>query len=240
MDVWKTILVLLRRWYVAVPVLLLSLGSAAAIYASVPVRYESQGVAVLTPPVAGPGISAGAAQGATNPMLSFNTSLEVAASVITQSLNTDAYLKELVGPDGKDSIEISNKSGFITVTAESTAAARAQLLVTTMLTRVDEELITRQSALGAPPSTFIIANPVVAPTEPTPRIGSKVRAVGVAMILGLAASLGSAYLVESILEARRSRGVQQSAARPTMVYPLRKQPSGPAQPGPIRDHHRPG
>lgn len=240
MDFWKTILVLLRRWYVAVPVLLLSLGSAAAIYASVPLRYESHGITVLTSSAVDPDDSAGVGQEIANPMLAFYPGLEVSAAIITQSLNTETYLTELVGSSGADLVELSSNGGFITVTTESTAEERPQLLVTAVLQRVDQELIARQNALGAPPSTFIAATSVVAPTEPKPLIGSKVRAAGVALILGLAASLGSAYMLESVLDGRRHRAEQQNPGRPTMVHPLRQQPSGQAQPAPNSSRRRPG
>ncbi len=242
MDFWKTILVLLRRWYVAVPVLLLSLGSAATIYASVPVRYQSHGVIVFTSPVSGPSDSASADQGDTNPLLAFDPSLEVAASIIAQSLNTPVYLEELLGPGGEDSVEISNKGGpFIAINAESADAQRAQALVTTVLERVGAALKTRQSELHAPPSTFIVVNPVVAPTAPEPQIGGKIRAAGAALVLGLAASLGSAYTVESIREGRRRRSARHNpATSPTAFSTAMAPPDRPAPPVAVRSIRRRG
>lgn len=215
MDFWKTLLVLMRRWYVAGPVLLVSLGSAAMIYTSVPMRYQSEGVVVFTAPVDGPSDAASLERGSTNPLLAFEDSLAVSVSIVTQSLNTPTHLQELVGSGTGDSVEITDDGVFIGVVAESTDQERAHTLVVTALEKIDTELEARQNELGAPPSTFIVVDPVVPPTEPTPQVGSKMRAAGAALILSLAASLGSVYAVESILEGRRRRGVQQNPARPS-------------------------
>jgi len=232
MDFWKTLLVLLRRWYVTVPVLLLSLGSAAAIFASVPLRYQSHGVVVFTSPVSGPSDSVTMERGSTNPLLAFDSTLGVAASIVTQSLSTPATLAELLGSSG-DSIEFATASSsgpFIDVIVESADEQRAQALVTTVLERVEAELETRQSKLGAPPSSFIVVDPVVPPTAPEPLIGGKMRAAGATLALSLAASLASVYMVESILQGRRRRVQHPAAKRTPVAPPVFQQRGAPAQP----------
>ena len=53
MDFWRTLQVLRRRWYVLGPALLISAALTVLTFASIPTRYESTGVLVLTSPSTG-------------------------------------------------------------------------------------------------------------------------------------------------------------------------------------------
>lgn len=208
MDLWKTILVLLRRWYVAVPVFVVSLALAGAAYATVPLRWESSGTVVLTTPASGASSEAAKSRGLTNPYLAFDMSLGVTAAILIHNMKAPSVQKEL-GVDGKDSTyEVTGPeigTPFIHIVAEATSKEGAQDIVKRTLERVNQDLVDRQTALQAPPSTFIKIEAVAPPTEAEPLRGGKMRAAGAALVLGFAAMLTAAYGLESWSLARKRK-----------------------------------
>jgi uncharacterized protein involved in exopolysaccharide biosynthesis len=215
-DFWKTLLVLLRRWYVAVPALVVSAGLAAMAYQSIPPKYEATGSVALLTPTQGAGGSA-AKNGPSNPLLSFDGSLETTAQLLTQVLLSPATAEELAGQGATADYEVgdANIGGpFVNVVATGRSAAEAQRTVTLVLNRAREELLERENKLNAPRSSYIVVQDVVRPTEAKALVGGKTKGAGAALALGLAASLGSAFMIESIVENRRDRhGVPRAARR---------------------------
>ena len=217
MDLWKTIVVLLRRWYVAVPVFVVTLGLAAGTYAAVPMRYQSTGTVVLTSPAEGATSEATKQRGLTNPFLAFDMSLGVSAAIIIQSLSTEAVRKDL-GADGADTTYLITGAEiggpFINVVADSVSEPEANATVKRVLERVQKDLSDRQTALLAPPGTFIKVETVVQPTKPEPQRGGKLRAAGAALVLGFAAMLTVVYGLESRAQSRRKKKAAAAAPPP--------------------------
>jgi hypothetical protein len=231
MDFWKTIGVLLRRWYVAVPALVVSLGLAAGVYLSVHTDYQSTGTMVLTSSAEGASTSAGdnASQDRVNPMLAFDGSLNTSAQIIIQSLQDPAVEKQALGdsPDLKYEVGSGELSGpFVVVVSTARTPDQAREIVTKVLDRARLELDKRQKDLRAPAATFISAVQVVAPTPAEAKTGGKTRFAAVALVLGFVASLGAAYGWESVAEARR-RKTEAAAESAAGTEPV---PENPPQP----------
>jgi hypothetical protein len=222
MDFIKTLLVLLKRWYVAVPVFVIAVGAAGIMYASVPVRYASSGTVVLTAPTAGASSGQSSQErGQTNPLLAFDSSLSITASIIIQSMGTPQVALEL-GANKSNTYEVSSGElggPFIVVKTESQSSDQAKAMVDTVVERVRKELDTRQSSLKAPPSTFIKADEVVPASTPEKLLGGKMRAAGAALALGLFASLGSAFGIESVAARRRKSPKPVKPAKDTKPTP---------------------
>lgn len=233
MDFWKTLLVLLRRWYVALPVFVVSVGAAGGVYLATPMHYQSTGVLVLTSPASGPTSVANAQPGQTNPLLAFESSLAISASIVIQSINTTEVVKELGADKPEHTFELTGGAEggpFISVKTESASEEGSRALAITVLDRVRQELTKRQEALKAAPSTFIGVDEVVPPTEPEPLRGGKLRSAGVALVLGFAASLGAVFAYESFsTRKRREAGDDDEPGD----EPEPKQPA-PRQPEPTR------
>lgn len=110
MDFWATVRVLLRRWYVAVPVLLISLGGTAAVYSSIPTTYESTGTLVLVAPSGGATVGPEEAGdgGTTNPLLAFDSSLDTTAQIVISSLGSPETQEQLGLKDSGVTYEVGN------------------------------------------------------------------------------------------------------------------------------------
>lgn len=228
MDFWKTLLVLLRRWYVALPVFVITVGAAGGVYLTTPMVYQSTGLLVLTSPSSGPTSVKDKETGQTNPLLAFDSSLAISASIVIQTINTPVVVKELGADKPEHTFELSggNEGGpFISVTTESESEPGARELAVQVLDRVRAELTKRQETLGAAPSTFIGVTEIVAPTEPEALKGGKLRAAGVAMVLGFSACLGAVFGLESYQTRKRRRDEPDAEeTTPEPVEPIRPQP----------------
>src|SRR5262245_61982129 len=109
MDFWKTVLVLVRRWYVALPVFLLSLGVAGGIFVSTPSYYQSTGLLVLTTPPGGAVLETDPARKTTlNPLLAFDDGLKITATLLIQNLNSPTIIGELTTSSSGDSFTVTN------------------------------------------------------------------------------------------------------------------------------------
>jgi capsular polysaccharide biosynthesis protein len=207
MDFWKTVLVLLRRWTIAVPVFVCALAAAGAMYVLTPLQYQTVASVVLTIPANGPTSESQKVTGGTNPLLAFDSGLAVSASIVSQSLATSDAQKEL-GSDGKSYLaEVTGGANgpFISVKTTAPTAKASTDLAKRVLDRVRLELVNRQQALQAPATTFIRVEDVVPPTDPQVQRGGKLRAGGVALVLAFGMTLFGAYGYESFHQARSRR-----------------------------------
>ena len=221
MDFWRTLVVLVRRWYVTVPALVATLGLAGVAYSVVPVTYQSNAVLVLTTPLSG-GTEATQPDRhpnpITNPLMNFDQSLALTASIVIQQLNSpDSAARLGIEPGGTTTYAVNNgstnpellQSGpFIFVQGEASSAAAAQDIAQRVATMADVVLADRQNQLNAPASTQIGMQVVVSPTAAQPLQRSRKRAAAAVLALAGVACLASAYAVESFATHRRQRRVR--------------------------------
>ena len=217
MDFWGTVVVLFRRWYITLPAFFLTLLAAGAALTAVPVQYESGSVLVLTTPLSGgtETDNPDAPTSLTNPLLGFDQSLSLTASIVIQQLNSSETARSLgLSAGDTTGYEVNNgttnpellQSGpliFVRGTGPSPQAAqditeRVSALAATVL---DE----RQEALNAPESTRIVVQVVVAPSAGQPLADSALRAAAAVGALAGVASLIAVYGFESLMVNRRRR-----------------------------------
>lgn len=216
MEFWKTIGGLIRRLYVALPVLMVAVAAAALASYLTPLQYQSTTFLVLTTPTSGGTLERDPSQpvGETNPLLQFNESLRTTAEVLIHSVNTkDAHRRlgvtedgpaKLVVDDGRTNPDLLGSDGpFIYIEVTSPSAREAGDIVRRADQRIRDELVARQEALGAPPSTFISLTYVVAPTPAVAVIADKLEVGGIALVAALVLGLAVAYLIEQIRLGRR-------------------------------------
>ena len=242
MDFWGTVRVLRRRWYIALPAVLLTGILALYVYISVPTRYESSGVLVLTSPAAGGRYTANTKPEdvvRVNPLLQFDGSLTTTAQILTQVLGDPKTAEELAGK-GSTSVYTANTGPvggpLLFITTESDSAESAEGLVGKVLEKTVAELAAQQKALNAPEQTFITAQVLVKPTTASAKIGGKVRYVGAATVVLLLLTLASTFAADSImLKAKRRKDKEakdgkdpapsEKETTPQPVPPVRPNPN---------------
>lgn len=217
MDFWQTVLVAFRRWYIALPAFVLSLGLAAYVFVSVPKVYVSTSVLVLTQSLTGATQPSDPERpsGITNPLLNFEQGLSMSASIVIQALRTPETVAALDIEPGSDTMftvgngstnpELLITGPFIFITGQSKSPAAAKDVVIRVAQRARLELLQRQENVEAPPSTHISMIEVVAPTTPQALGSSRSRSAAAALGLGLVGSLSAVFGVESFVVFRRRR-----------------------------------
>ncbi|GAB2849465.1 YveK family protein [Lentzea nigeriaca] len=235
MDFWGTVRVLRRRWYIALPAVLLTGVLALYVYITVPTRYESSGVLVLTSPAAGGRYSEKTKPEdvvKVNPLLQFDGSLTTTAQILTQVLGDPKTAAELAGK-GSTATYTANTGPvggpLLFISTEADSAEAAEGLVGKVLDKTVAELASQQKALNAPEQTFITAQILVKPTTASAKIGGKVRYVGAATVVLLLLTIASTFAADSILlkAKRRKEGAapsEKDAAAPPPTPPVRPQP----------------
>lgn len=236
MDFAKSLMVLLRRWYVAVPALVVSLGLAAVVFETVPAKYFSSGTIVLLSPSQGTGV--GGVKTQTNPLLSFDGSLTTVSTALIQVMLSPEIGTDLARQGALADYQVGdgNLGGpFIHVEATGSSPAQAQRTVELVLQRTATELRDREVSFHAPAASYIQVDYLVRPTEAKRLLGSKVRAAGAALALALAFSFSSAFMIESIAENRRARragtAARGGAGAGTATGAVTASPAGPPPPG---------
>ncbi|TQM79598.1 capsular polysaccharide biosynthesis protein [Saccharothrix saharensis] len=224
MDFWGAVRTLRRRWYIALPAAVTAVAVAAGVFLSIPTRYQSSGVMVLTSPASGGTFSEklspeDAVQ--VNPLLAFDGSLTTTAQILAQILADPKTRKESLGLD-KESTENFTAAGggmsgpFLFVTADGSTPEAAERLVTTVMEFATKELDKQQTALKAPASTFITSQVIVNPTAAEAQIGGKVRYAGAAFVLLMLLTTAATFGGDSVLNhLRRRREAREGKPAPT-------------------------
>lgn len=226
MEFWRTILALLRRRNVVVPVLLLTLLAAGLGYVAVPTHYVSSATAVLVIPASGGTISGdpNRPSGLANPLLRFDASLRTTVGILVLVLGTAEVSKQLGAGmsgttvtvvDGTTVPELLGADGpFVYIKGDSTSSpTAARNIVIRAQERARIELANRQKELNAPPVTYLTMVDVIPVSTPVAQRGGKLKAALGALVVVFLASVGVAYGVERI------RGSQGS-------YPEKRQYAG--------------
>ncbi|GGU70771.1 hypothetical protein [Lentzea flava] len=249
MDFWGTVRVLRRRWYIALPAVLLTGVLALYVYITVPTRYESSGVLVLTSPAAGGRYSEKTKPEdvvKVNPLLQFDGSLTTTAQILTQILGDPKTAEELAGK-GSTATYTANTGPvggpLLFISTEADSAEAAEGLVGKVLDKTVAELASQQKALNAPEQTFITAQILVKPTTASAKIGGKVRYVGAATVVLLLLTIASTFAADSILlkAKRRKEGTAPSEkdTAPPPPPPVRPQPQPQGNGAPPPPHRPP-
>ncbi|HEX5089021.1 MAG TPA: hypothetical protein VFV89_14535 [Nocardioides sp.] len=225
MDFWRTVMVLFRRWYITLPAFVATLAMAFAAGGAVPLQFSSVSVLVLTTPLSGGTESTQPAthpNPLTNPLLNFDQSLALTASIVIQQLNSTETAQSLgVEPGAPTTYEVNNgstnpellQSGpFVFVEGTGPTPEAAQQMAEDVSRKASEILAQRQRELNAPESTHIEIQEVVPPVAGRPLTGSPLRAAAAAGALAALASLVAVFGFESLMTYRRRRKAEKKAS----------------------------
>lgn len=215
MDLLTLVRIMLRRWYVVIPVALLSLLAAGATYASIEPTYQASGSVLLLNPQS----QVDPASGKANPYVG---NLTVAAKVVTVVLDSRESRLEFLrqGHRGVYTLGADPSSPIVVVTTIGDTAESARETTRTVMGAIDDVLTARQQDLGAPRSIFVTTQVVTPPSDALPLNGSRIRASLAILALGLAMTMGATFAVEGVIRQR-----------------ARRQRDRPQPPAPVRGEH---
>lgn len=214
MSIGEIVAVLRRRWYVMVPLTLISLLAGAHLYRSVPVAYQSQSSVALLDSTA----VAELAPAFGNPISNAGGSLVVTADVLIRTLSGTDAARDLQGIGVTDPYTVgfaANTSGpMLTLTVTGTDREKVLEETNQLTAFAGETLNALQAAAEVKPAYMVQTAPVVLPQTPVPQLKGRYQQVLGVLILGTTAAFTLSFLTDSLLAAlRRRRAASAAPAR---------------------------
>lgn len=227
MDFWQIVVVVVRRWYVAMPAVLTTLALAAVAYGTLPVQYQSGSVLVVTTSLTGRTQPSGHTRPAViNPLLNFDRNVTLTTSILIQQMNSvemaDALGVAAGGPttyrvtNGSTNPELLQSGPLLFVQGTGPDPEAAERITEKANDMAAQVLSRRQTDLDAPASTYMQLTEVVRPTAAERLTTSPLRAAVAAGTLALVAGLLAALGCDRLMTQRsrvRSRARTGSTTR---------------------------
>jgi len=208
-EFWTSVKVVLRRWYVVLPALLLTAALSVALINNIKPSYRATGSVVLLRTQPPPNTNC------TNPYDCLDYQSTQLASVIAIAATDQSFASRLVAAGASPTYTVtgpSNNNGqnptpvvSLTETARSEATAmKSYEILTDQLNQVLSE---RQRSVGIKPTdpTFVSAVALTAPQHASRLIGTRVKALVVVITMGVILAIALAFAVDSAASARKRR-----------------------------------
>lgn len=189
MDVWRITVAVLRRWYVFLPLLALTVYGALRVGEGVAPEYEVTATAILVP---GPEPSL-----IENPYGSLDQTSQVLAIVLDDSATREEFTAR--GLDAEYDIEPRSRSRIMDVTVLTPTAELSLATAEAVLDRVSAELLDRQESAGIREDSRISLQVLQAPSVSDVVTEGKLRNMVVVGIVGAALSLLVAVLFDDMV-----------------------------------------
>lgn len=201
MDVWGMTVAAFRRWYVLIPLLVISLAAAYVVGSRSQSDYEVTGAVMLVAPADNPVPS--------NPYAA-DSAVQILGIKAMSSSTRSSFVER--GLSGDYEIEYDDDTPVmeITVVGESqeVALGTGQQLVKYLSSTLGRS----QGELGVPRAARVVLTIVDAPDVVNPTEGGTVRVTAILAVLGIVVSFLIAVIVDAILARRRSLAQAKAAA----------------------------
>ena len=149
MNLWKILEALLRRWRIAVPMIILAAVVVLRVYGSISPTYVASGQILLTSPTVDTDLC-------DNPILCTTNALGTAAEAGAARIYSPEVVEELFDQGYSEyEVSVSPTDPILLFTASDTSPLRAEQTVSRLFSRFEEEMAELQRSLGAPDDSFI-------------------------------------------------------------------------------------
>lgn len=193
LDIWGLAVASLRRWYVLVPLLIISLAAAFAIGSRSQSEYEVSGVVILLVPEQDPGSPNPYAGSSASQLLTIQATSSAARTAFLEKGLSDEY--EVFHESRTPIVQLT-----VVAVSEQAALDTAEEIVEYLETTLDLS----QKELGITKSARVTLGVVDAPDVVNPAEGGRLRLTGVLAVLGIIGSFACTVLVDAILARRKS------------------------------------
>lgn len=215
MDLRTLLKILVRRWIVVVPTILVAVLVSQQMLGNVKPEYEAKGSLLLLSPTVPDANAATATGGALNPYIDLRPALKNAASAFSTVMN-DSASKALIAKQGLSKnyeVTVDPDSPILQVTASSERNRVAVETVKAVLQATQEQITAREVARKVAPANQMGTDILSTPTNATTVNSAKTRALIALIALGIAATLSVALLVESWAQSPARRNRRRGARR---------------------------
>lgn len=216
MDLWMLLQALIRRWYVAVPLLAVTAVSTVALTDSVLPEYEVSGAVLLV----GPGRSDEVIEelpGQDNRLLQLSGSLGTVSQALGFTIGSQRVRSEFADAGLLPDYQLGTDSRS-PIMQFIVAGEDPDLVVATMdalIVFVEDELNRTQDELGTPPNDRIEVRAISSDNQPSEGLSSRRRAQILLLAVGLLVTIAATITVDALLRIagdRRARRKRRRAA----------------------------
>ncbi len=199
MEFWTSVKVIIRRWYVVVPCLLLTAVIGLYLVKHVQPTYQASGSVLLS----GSGQAADTETASTVPGVNPYANMDQSqlAFLVSQSAGSTAFQEQMTaaGATGAYSVTAIPGEPAMTVTLTAPTAEQAMTSYRRLVTLLNDQIHLKQRAVGAPTNTFVGVQDWTSPSSAVPVNAAKVKALILVLVIGLLLTLGLTFLVDAIL-----------------------------------------
>jgi hypothetical protein len=203
MEFWTSVKVILRRWYVVIPCMVLTVGVALYLVHHIQPSYKASGSVILggdgqasrpaTTPTTLPGI---------NPYANMDQ-VQLAFLVGQTAGGSDVQAKMTAAHAwGTYSVVNIGSEPALLVSLEASTPAQAMQSYKELVSVLNAELRQRQLTVGAPANDLVSVRAWTSPIAATPQNEAKVKALIVVVIVGVLLTLALTFLVDALLTNR--------------------------------------
>ena len=210
MDIWESAKIVVRRWYITVPILGIFLAAAFFLGGQIDPEYRASASMVILPRNTEEVVAFGAPGGptSTNPLDYLGGQTTLTALQLT--LDTDETREGLAaaGFSPAYTISVDTQDPLMLVEVLDRDAIVAQSTVDELVFRVQEELDALQAAVGAPASELLEIQVLGQTQVPTEDYGARLRMRLILLVVGAMLASGAALLADAWAtgRAKRDRG----------------------------------
>jgi capsular polysaccharide biosynthesis protein len=205
MDLLDSIRILMRRWWLTVPLLVITLGGVVAGVVMLPWKYKSEATVVLL------SSRLQAKQTGGNPWLAFDSSLTVTAEVVGREImdarTTDSLRKQGNTAGYKVGIAADSTGPVLVIEVEGPNRQVTQNTLNAVLRLIPARLEDIQNQGAVVPYARIRPDTVAASTQPQLVVKDKIRTLLMALFAGLVVTIGVPLFAESLAVRRRRSGL---------------------------------
>jgi capsular polysaccharide biosynthesis protein len=206
LSTWRS---LRRRWYVTIAGLAVTAGLVTTASFLVPASYVASTQVVLLPPHSQRGSDAGSDGSAagTNPYMSL-AGLDGMADLVSRAMMDETSMRQLHSLGVSDAYtaehDTLSPAPIIVLTAQEASAAQASGSLDILTNQVPQTVTRLQADSSIPPDARVSVAVVARPSAPVRSGKSQLRAVAVALVVGLVLTVLAAAFVEALWQRRRA------------------------------------
>ena len=225
MDLWSAIFTVIRRWYVALPILLVSIVAMVVIGGKMKPDYKAEASVVFTAPARK--VVNGQEQPFKNQYA--NDTKTLAAAVYRQITNADQHRTlEEDGFSPRYELVLDQFSAIMDIEVTATSQEQAIDTANQLISETDRNALAIQRQSRPPEDELVRVDKIYLPVDAELVPGSKSRVMATVLLLGLVAAASAAFMVESLATRRRGLATDAGGA---VRYPdgvVRQPDAGPA------------
>ncbi len=221
MDLLGLIMILIRRWYIFLLVVAITVGGLAYVYPLLKPDYQATGTLLLAPPNSQTQlIQSQPTQIPVNPLLTSSTGMLGVAATVASLGETQAERQLLASNYGLTyTIVVDGHAPLITVQGAAQSQDAVVNGVGALLAYLRDQLNGLQQSLGAPPNQLVTSKVLYAPQTAVVSNSSRNKAALILAVVGFLVACSLTFIFDGILVSLRFRRFMRAPARSSYPAP---------------------